>query len=224
MQKIELKNREVIEALNEYKDFIWSKIETNQINEDLIFNCQDHTRDRWIADDYRDRIIARHNKHDGFPESLRNYKFTQPDVSSETSHGNLYKKAEPYRDAAIKLNTTLMTTLSTRRNSLCAVYPPGGWISWHNNANAYGYNILFTWSEKGDGCFKYWDMEKGKEVIIQDEPGWQCKMGYFGGYHEDRNKLCYHAAHNDDWRITVAYIFVEAEEFWKEVVEDIQTE
>ena len=45
------------------------------------------------------------------------------------------------------------------------MYPPGGYISWHNNANASAYNLVFTWSESGNGYFKYIDGETKKEIV-----------------------------------------------------------
>ena len=50
------------------------------------------------------------------------------------------------------------------------MYPPGGYISWHNNANASAYNLIFTWSETGDGYFKYIDGETKEEIVIKDKP------------------------------------------------------
>ena len=87
------------------------------------------------------------------------------------------------------------------------MYPPKGFISWHNNANASAYNLIFTWSETGDGYFKYIDGYTGDEIVIPDKKGWQCKAGYFGAYNEEPEKLVYHTASTDCWRITVSYIF-----------------
>jgi hypothetical protein len=114
-----------------------------------------------------------------------------------------------------------MEVLSARTNTLNTVYPPDGFISWHNNANASGYNILFSWSETGDGWFEYYDMIKQERVRINDVPGWQCKMGYFGPYYKPET-VCYHAASTSCWRISVAYVFAEADTMWQYVIEDIE--
>ena len=59
-------------------------------------------------------------------------------------------------------------------------YPPGGHMSWHDNRMAWGYNIMFTWSEKGDGSFMYWDNKTEEIVEVPDVPGWSTKVGYYG--------------------------------------------
>ena len=108
----------------------------------------------------------------------------------------------------------------------CAIYPPGGFISWHNNANAAAFNLIFTWSEFGEGCFKYIHPETKEEVICEDEAGqWSCKAAYFGHYGEP-DKLLYHAADTDNWRTTVSYTFnteMASEEFREMVIADISS-
>jgi len=222
MRNIALNNKDVIECLNIYSSIIQEAYHKGDMDKAFILNAEDHTRDRWTADDYRDRIIQRGESHDGFPESMRCYHGTAPS-SGEKKMDTLKDNsiAFPIRDAAVELNNEMMSSLSAKRNALCATYPPGGWIGWHNNANASGYNILFTWSETGDGWFRYYDLEKKENVTIQDVPGWQCKMGYFASYdHPDR--LCYHCASTDSLRITLGYVFAEADNFWEEVIDDIE--
>lgn len=221
MREIRLNNTDVKEVLNEYSDLITEKYKDGTMDKAFHLNAREHTRDRWIADDYRDRIIQRVEQHDGYPESMRCYHGTMTSNDGRALNLKDQNLAFPIRDAALQLNNDMMTFLSAKRNALCAVYPPGGWISWHNNANASGYNILFTYSETGDGWFRYWDLEKKENVTIHDVPGWQCKMGYFGSYSQ-KDKLCYHAASTDSLRITVAYVFAEADNFWQDVVEDIE--
>ena len=101
-----------------------------------------------------------------------------------------------------------------------------GFISWHNNANASAYNLIFTWSETGDGYFKYIDGYTGDEIVIPDKKGWQCKAGYFGAYNEEPEKLVYHTASTDCWRITVSYIFNREEMslgLQEDVIEEIKS-
>jgi len=38
-------------------------------------------------------------------------------------------------------------------NALAMYYPPGGFLGWHHNGNAPGYNVLFTYNQTGDGKF-----------------------------------------------------------------------
>jgi len=209
MRDIKINNEMVMESLNKFKNFVLTKYQEGNLQKDLPLNSKDHTRDRWLADDYLERIIARGREHDGFPESMHSYSGLMPGAERDTGNTDL-KIIEEYRNKAQELNNELMAELSAKRNTLVTLYPPGGWISWHNNANAAGYNVIFSWSENGDGWFDYWDLEKKERVRVQDVPGWQCKMGYFGAYHQP-DKLCYHAASTDCLRISVAYVFAEAE-------------
>lgn len=215
VRDVEINNKNVLKSLNEFKDFILDKRSKGLLDKELELNAKDHTRDRWLADDYMERIMARGRGHEGWPESMRSYHGLMPNSSG-------YRESyEDYRKASVKLNNDLMTELSAKRNTLITVYPPGGWISWHNNANASGYNVIFSWSENGDGWFDYWDLDRKERVRVPDHSGWQCKMTYFGTYDEP-DKLCYHAASTDCLRISVAYIWGREEAMWEDIIEDIE--
>lgn len=156
--------------------------------------------DKWTGTKELHRTIAMERDHDGFPEVISAYSFgsdnlqyIKTDRCSEISNG------------IARLQQHVAGRLMLRKNALFAVYPPGGFISWHNNANASAYNFIFTWSESGAGWFKYWDMEKQEMVTFQDKPGWQCKAGYFGGYADPKHTWCYHSARTDCLRMTVAF-------------------
>lgn len=91
-------------------------------------------------------------------------------------------------------------------NALAAVYPANGYMSWHTNADAPGYNVLLTWSEKGNGFFRYQDPVTKEIITMQDKSGWNCKVGYFGK-HAETDKLFWHCCGTAELRITVAWIF-----------------
>jgi hypothetical protein len=62
---------------------------------------------------------------------------------------------------------------------------------------------------------------------MQDKPGWQCKLGFFGSYEDPKNEMCYHSAYTDCWRMTISFIFDRSEEsqFLQEMfLEEIQSE
>ena len=219
VRDVEINNQQVLESLNKFKDFILKKRDEGVLDKDLDLNAKDHTRDRWLADDYMHRIIDRGRGHEGFPESMRSYHGLMPNTGGAAQ--SFRESYEPYRAMSRQLNMDLMTELSARNNTLVTVYPPGGWISWHNNANAAGYNVIFSWSEDGNGWFDYWDMDKKERVRVPDHSGWQCKMTYFGSYDEP-DKLCYHAASTDCLRISVAYVWGRNEAMWQDIIEDIE--
>lgn len=218
VRDINIRNSEFLDILNEYKDVLLKREpgdDTPLIAKEMTVNHNDDTPDDWLSNQYMHEIINMGSGHDGFPKVLKGF--------AGLKHEGGDMRGKVIKDASRTLNTKLMEFMSARNNALNACYPPGGFISWHNNANAKGYNIIITYSENGNGWFDYWDIEKQERVRIQDVPGWQAKMTYFGPY-DDPDKLCYHAAYTDDYRITVAFVFDEADEFWEEVIEDLETE
>lgn len=217
MRNVQINNTEVLEALNNYKDFLMS----NDIDSHLHLMCKDKKAEDYVSSEYRKMIMTKGESHTGFPEVMKSYDGLMPTKYKDKPAPMKTPKGYQFTDQSSILNSRMMESLSARVNTLNTCYPPEGFISWHNNANAPGYNVLFSWSETGDGWFKYWDWDKQEEVTIHDVPGWQCKMGYFGRY-MDPKSVCYHAAYTKCWRISVAYVFNDQDDFWKEVVEDIE--
>lgn len=218
VRDIELKNQEFIDILNEYKDTLLKREPGDDkplVAKEAKVRHEDEDADKWVSDEYMHEVINMGRGHDGFPRVLKGFSGLKFEDGNDTS-GKVIK------EASHKLNTKLLQFLSARNNALNACYPPGGFISWHNNANAKGYNIIITYSETGDGWFDYWDIDKKERVRVQDVPGWQAKMTYFGPYDQPEN-VVYHAAYTDCYRITVAFVFAEADEFWEEVIEDLET-
>jgi len=152
------------------------------------------------------------SSHDGFPLHLRAHNFK----------GDAYRDPEIFTEFT-HLNNEIQTLLGTKANALATIYPPGGFISWHNNANASAYNLIFTWSENGDGYWKHIDPYTGEEVHVQDAPGWQCKAFYFGSYEDSPEDIVYHMASTDCWRMTLSYIFDRRhKDYWEEVISEIE--
>ena len=219
MKSVNIKNKEILEILNNFVDIWWDKKETDLTK--FYLGGKNENRNDYISNEYRNKIINMGPLHNGFPEKVNAYNLKTEMVEKigikeyDTNISNNY----------ITLNEKLQQILSTRHNALCSVYPPGGFISWHNNANASSYNLIFTWSENGDGYWKHVDPYTGKDVIVPDVPGWQCKAFYFGAYEDRPEDLVYHMASTDCWRMTVSYIFDRHhKQFWEYVIEEIETE
>tara|TARA_B100000575_G_C23125338_1_gene651908 strand:+ start:1525 stop:2190 length:666 start_codon:yes stop_codon:yes gene_type:complete len=215
VRDIKLNNKEFISILDEYKDIILQKNEEGipLVKRELYMQCEDEKPEDWLSDEYMHSVIKQGRAHDGFPKVLKGFggmKFSEQDM-----------RGKVIKQASADLNRKLIEFLSCKNNALNATYPPGSFISWHNNANASGYNIIITYSETGEGWFDYWNIDKKERVRMQDVPGWQAKMTYFGSYDEPEN-LCYHAAYTDCYRISVAFVFANAENFWQEVIEDLE--
>ena len=224
MKNIPINNSEVIKCLDNFLWFHKNPIVSNN----LRLNGVGLNRKDFVEPEYRDRIIAMDDRHDGYPEAIRSYnlkaeKFDcihRPEERNHSEVATLYAKFNEF-------NGDLCSTLGAKNNALTVLYPPDGFISWHNNANACAYNLIFTWSETGDGCFRYVDGHTGEEVVMQDVKGWQCKAGYFGHYGEPWYKRVYHAAETDCWRMTVSYIFDRSEMsmgLQDEIIEEIMFE
>lgn len=86
--------------------------------------------------------------------------------------------------------------------SLFSLYPPGGYVGWHTNENNPGYQFILSWSEKGDGYFKYYDYETKSIITEQDKKGWQARHYYFA-HPNEKDKLCWHAMFTNCLRLTV---------------------
>lgn len=193
-------------------DALWFTKEENY--KKVVGKKLDHLdkADYYTGEEYFQKILNKGSNHDGFPEIAVGYSFSanmiQFDKHTENYDLNL-------GEVTAKCNaflTKIQTTFNMKRNALFNLYPPGGYISWHNNANASAYNFIFTWSETGDGYWQHWDMKEQKHVVIPDVKGWQCKAGYFGAYADGRDKLVYHTARaKSSLRMTIAFVLDRSE-------------
>tara|TARA_A200000159_G_scaffold151944_1_gene162488 strand:+ start:1147 stop:1815 length:669 start_codon:yes stop_codon:yes gene_type:complete len=221
MKNIPIKNKEILEAL---KQFEWYYENRDVVQSNLVLHGNPEERRKWCGGKYRDQIIAMNEKHEGYPDHCHSFALKADRLHHINKEGNL---AAQFVERYSKYNQKLCMLLSTRNNALTQLYPPDGYIAWHNNANASAYNLIFTWSETGDGCFKYVDGHTGEEVVMQDSKGWQCKAGYFGSYREPWYNRVYHAAETDCWRITVSYMFDKGDiamGIQDEVIEEIMSD
>lgn len=204
MKDVSINNQEILDSLKEFEWFVNEKVCSKVMPHQRAFEVN---REDYISEEYLNKIVSMGDNHNGFPEILKGYSF------GHTVH---YKQPEQkfVKDIADKYNETIFnfsTSLMLKRNALFSVYPPGGFISWHNNANASAYNFIFTWSENGNGYWQHLDPKTNEIVTIHDKPGWQCKAGYFGAYHEGADKIVYHCASTDCWRMTVAFVLDRSE-------------
>lgn len=220
VRNIKINNTVVLDALEEYRSFIQERHQSGEIDSKLRLNCKDDSAEKYLSDEYMHEIMNSGKNHKGYPDKMRSYADLMPDnqLSGDKAYIDLISE---YRTKGEELNFKLMTELSAKKNTLVTAYPPGGFISWHTNANASGYNLILTWSENGDGWFDYWDNDKKERVRIPDHAGWQAKMTYFGSYDEPED-LCYHAASTNCLRLSIAYVWGPHETVWREIIEDLE--
>lgn len=126
--------------------------------------------------------------------------------------------------------------------ALCAIYPPGGYIPWHNNGNAPGHNLLLHYSLGGDGEFITY--HEGEIVTYKDKDReWIARAGAFlsthgqpegegrahpqfdvGNVHpSEAEKASWHCARTNSWRITLSTIIPQYD-MWKLVQEELEEE
>ena len=186
---------------------MWFVTNKNYENLWLGYPEEKSRRDWFTSEKYLDTIAQAGVAHSGFPDVLHGYSFGNTNIkfAANIPIDNLTSVSQKINFKLQDTITKFQTHFGFKKNALFCVYPPGGYISWHNNANAPAYNFIFTWSETGDGWFKYWDTQKEEFVTFQDKPGWQCKAGYFGPYAEGSDGLLYHAASTDCLRLTIAF-------------------
>lgn len=223
MKTVELKNSHVIKILNEISEYFTQKEIYKMFRSPPDYEYLKW--DKFTSESYLKMIMSQGKNHHGYPE------ITAGHVVSYQKGWKIFECDIPTGKIITKkygeLNCNLTNYLALKNNALWTIYPPGGYISWHNNANAAAYNFIFTWSETGEGWFKYLDGKTNEIVTIEDKPGWQCKAGYFGSYDDPLEKLCYHSAYTDCLRMTVAYTLNTsdmARKWQDEIIEELETE
>tara|TARA_B100002019_G_C21261525_1_gene597016 strand:+ start:114 stop:914 length:801 start_codon:yes stop_codon:yes gene_type:complete len=118
------------------------------------------------------------------------------------------------------LATDLGKRITGRKQALSAIYPPGGYLAWHHNADVPGRNLIFTWSKTGEGVFRYFNNTKGYYFDIPDHKGWNVKS--FDWYRHgitDREGYSWHCAGTECLRATVAFV-IDDNQMSNEMLED----
>lgn len=210
MQFVELKNPRVLDILERFRYLYREKYDitkTNQPLSDLLGRGEE-----FVSEEYLKKIMNTNN--DGRPFAMYSYP-----IKPEHYHGD-----DPrYKEDFDEVNRDLKIELGLNCSTLSQLYPPKGFIDWHNNANAPSFNVLFTWSETGDGWFKWYDIENEKIITMKDKRGWSCKAGYFASYKEDK-PIKYHCAYTDCWRMTLGFTLGFDKNYWEDMIDYIQCE
>ena len=159
-------------------------------------------------------LLDEQQKHEGFPEAsmLVDYR-NSPHVANKIKT----------RDTIMSLCQNLTMELGAEHLALVSYYPENGYIGWHHNANAGGYNVIFTYSDTGSGYFEEYDIETGKYIKHQDIIGWSAKTGYFGSFNDNEFKKVWHCAANPKGhRITVSYI-INQYDMWMDMKDELDS-
>jgi len=198
MTEVVIRNKEMLDVLNSFSEEMLSKPSYNdekywtyRIPEDIEMG------EFFCSEEYLKECLSREELV-GAPDRY----FAQP-ISNMVR-----KDPELWEDFMQKVKYDFASEIGAHTSALLSYYPPGGYVGWHTNYDASAYQVLFTWSENGDGYFRYYDKERDEIVTIEDVPGWQCRHYYFGAENE-KDLHCWHSAYNGSGqRITLAYKFV----------------
>lgn len=210
MQFVEMKNPRVLDILEKFRYLYREKYDitkTNQPLSDLLGRGEE-----FVSEEYLQEVLDMGESHDGLPRAAFSYPI-KPDH---------YQGDDPeYKKDFASINDQLRVELGLHSSALSQLYPPKGFIDWHNNANASSYNVIFTWSETGDGWFKWLD---DKTInTMPDKKGWSCKVGYFANY-EESEPVIYHCAYTNCWRITLSFTLGFDKNYWEDMIDYIQCE
>lgn len=204
---IDLQNKHVLSILDGVIDTWFSKAKELNIDflaENVLWVDQetkklplDQIEYRVSEEVLRNEYLPTWQDHSGYPSEHR----------STGIHELMNLYPEEYRAYHDYVRFELSQELGCASNALFSYYPPHGIVGWHTNWNAYSYQVLFTWSENGDGYFTYYDKENDKVIKVQDKPGWNAKTYYFAPIEEDKHH-CWHACYaGNSGRLTLCYKF-----------------
>ena len=133
------------------------------------------------------------DSHQGFPVE----HYSTPIEKALTKDANL-------KDVYTFSRYDFISNLGGNANAVFLYYPEGGFVGWHTNQNNSGHQFIFSYSEKADGYFQYYDKQKKEIVKIQDKAGWNARHYHFG---EDVDDHLWHSAYTNVPRLTICVLF-----------------
>jgi len=211
MKSIKLKNDRLQTLLSSTIDFFYE----DNIKENCK-KCKVRT-DNFIPDfdpwseEYLRKAFTLELKEYGYPRALKGMSLED------------MKKLIPNSSNVVEITkriTHIGRFLGTHHNALVMYYPEEGYIGWHHNGNAPGYNILMTYSLDGDGGFSFWDYKTKSIQTIQDKVGWSVKVGYYPNIRKEPKRVYWHMAKTKNPRVSIAWV-LDQKEMWKSMIDEI---
>lgn len=211
MKEVYLKNQRLIKILSGITEDVFNESNLQRLSKEAQ---QRHKKDGLItelhpaSDEYFRRALKYPIKDFGFPRAALGIG-----TLSTNSEGSNF-----FYDLVSKKLMRLQNTVGSPQNALCMLYPDDGYIGWHHNGNAPGYNILFSYSQDGDGYFKYYDREKDEVIYMHDKPGWNVKCGYYPSEIAESDRVYWHAAATKKARLSIAFV-INNRDMWVNMIE-----
>ena len=162
------------------------------------------------SDEYLNRALTQDVKEYGYPRSAYGSGMGKTNMDFN------WQKFISTQDKISKIGLFLGTPV----NALTMLYPDQGYIGWHHNGNAPGYNILITYSQDGQGRFKYYNKETQKIVVHEDPKGWSVKVGYYPDQRREKDRVYWHCAETTKARMSLAWV-INHKEMWKNMIYEI---
>lgn len=197
-------NKEVLDIVNPFSEWFFN----HDMNDITILGEPD--KDEYYTSDEYLKFIQEKG-HEGYPEEKHGIDLKVVDSTPLAS-----------RDVIIDVTKKLNSFFGSSFDAVKMYYPERGFMSWHNNHNCPGYNILLSYTKNGDGWFRYQDPKTKEIITLYDKPGWTAKVGYYGSNDEPEN-IYWHCARAYEQRLTLGFVIPD-KNMWEMMCEDLYSQ
>ena len=203
MQNIEINNNELLNLLNSFSEW-FNTIDKKEIK----IKGKKDINEYYTSEEYYQSINKK--DHIGYPEETFGIDLNLTQATPLS-----------FREKIRNIDKDFNSILGSRNCAVKMYYPKNGYMGWHNNNNAHGYNILFSYSKNGNGFFRYKEPKKLTTTTMFDSAGWTAKVGYYGN-NDESDKLFWHCARAYEDRLTLGFVIPD-KNFWQMMIEDIES-
>lgn len=183
--------------------------------QNIDFDIRNPRKIVWQDATSKEYLLSQQSKKvSGYPVAARGVDFNTL-IKHDRSNLHMLK----YVPVLQEINHEIQSFFCSRCTALMMYYPAGGFVDWHTNANAYGYNALLTYSKTGQGAFLYQHPHTKEIITLEDAPGWSLKLGSFDTW---GGSPLWHSAYTECERLTWSYII--PDDMWRFVAEELNVD
>lgn len=215
MQSLSDLNPDLLKILTEFSDFFYGRDFSHL---EPLIGLHEKMKNVSVKSMAREAVSEEYLRKAAAEPPMR-YGFPRHSWGLELTMDRQFIQDKELLEKSQKANSDLMNFFGARNNALQMFYPSGGYIGWHTNCNAPGFNIVLSCNPGADGYFEHYDHVNDKFVRFQDKAGWNCKVGYFGSDKEPE-KMYWHCAYTNTPRLTFSYVIYD-QNIWADMVDDI---